>query len=133
MLGDLPISIAVGRVFVAFHVETANLFVQNIAPQLFEPTGLAKPIYNRRADGVVEMDKSASMPCFGEGEIAIAAERPYLRAIIGAIYRGRDIASALDFRRGIGAVLRFDFIRQSGDFLIQIAALIPPRIIADKL
>ena len=122
MLGDLPISIAVGRVFVAFHVETANLFVQNIAPQLFEPTGLAEPLYNRRADGVVEMDKSASMPCFGEGEIVIAAERPYLRAIIGAIYRGRDIASAaLDFRRGIGAVLRFDFIRQSGDFLISIA------------
>ena len=62
----------------------------------------------RRTDGVIGVDKGAAIPRFSQGVVAEAAQRPDLRAVIGAIDAGRDVAT---LRRAINFI--FDLIQVS--------------------
>lgn len=95
LLHILPILIVVRCAFNALCVQVSNHVVETASPHLLEPCAVTEPLYQCGADSVIDVDECAAIPCFRERVVAETAERPDLRAVVGAVNDRCNVAAAL--------------------------------------
>ena len=92
-LSNLPNLVFVRSGFHALSLEIPDHPIQLAAPHVLEPVGLAKPLYQSGADGVVQMDEQTAIPAGGQGVIAVPTQGPNLRTVVGTVNSGSYIAA----------------------------------------
>ena len=105
----LPVFIVIRGILHAIFLQLLHQCIQLAAPQLAEPFRLAKPLDQRRAYGIVAVNKQPACRRLSQNIIAEPPQRPHFRAIVGAINRRCHItARDFDFRRFVVRVTLLD-------------------------
>lgn len=104
---SLPVLVFVGSVFETLVLQLCDHAIQHASPQLLEPLGLAEPLDQGGADGIVGLDKGSAVPGLCQGIVTETAQRPNLGTIVRAVNSGSDIAATAGgyaFRYGEGNI-----------------------------